>query len=95
MYSYYQDYIFFKMTVWSNFFKLIYQTFFIDKDIFNSFKIKAEVLTDSKLIVNSIRILIITSALLLAYNHSSDKKNEGSDTNKNELIDNSLKPIME
>lgn len=81
------------MTVCSNFFKLIYQTFFIDKDFFNSFLIKAEMLTDSKLIVNSVRILIITSALLLAYIHSSDRDKNDRNSNKIELIDNSSNPI--
>lgn len=81
------------MTVCSNFFKLIYQKFFVDNDFFNSFLIKVEVLIDSKLIVNSVRILIITSALLLAYIHSSDRDSNGRYTNKIELIDNSLNLI--
>lgn len=83
------------MTFWSKHTNHAHRKFFIDKESFNSFFIKLEVLTDSSLIVNSVRILIVACALLLAYIHTSNKHNDGVDIKKNELLDSNLESSNE
>lgn len=82
------------MAFWSNFSNLLSLNLLLDKDTFNLFLVKAEVITDSTLIVNSVRVLIITTALLLAFIHTSEEENQNTGTIKKELHDNSLKPII-
>ncbi len=73
------------MTISSLFFKRINSFVIFDKAAFNSFLVKMEVLTDSNLIVNSVRILILVAALLLSYIHSSERDKNDSGKNKIEL----------
>jgi hypothetical protein len=63
--------------------------FFLEKESFNSILIKIEVITDSNLIVNSVRILIVALALLLAFTQNSDKDVGRPDLKSKELIENS------
>ena len=48
--------------------------------------IKLEVITDSNAIVNSVRIMIVTIALLMGYIHTPKEKNELAKTNKIEKL---------
>jgi len=73
----------------------IHQKYFIIKDSFDSFIRKIEVLSDSNVIINSIRILIVVLALLMGYVHTPKKKENVSSVEENELIDNTVKPIIE
>jgi len=50
-----------------------YQKYFSTRDSFELFLRKIEVLTDSRLIINSIRALIILLALLMGYMHKTNK----------------------
>jgi hypothetical protein len=63
--------------------------FFLEKESFNSILIKIEVITDSNLIVNSVRILIVALALLLAFTQNSNKDVGRLDLKNKELIENS------
>jgi hypothetical protein len=63
--------------------------FFLEKESFNSILIKIEVITGSNLIVNSVRILIVALALLLAFTQNSNKDVGRLDLKNKELIENS------
>ena len=63
--------------------------FFLEKESFNSILIKIEVITGSNLIVNSVRILIVALALLLAFTQNSNKDVGRLDLKNKEVIENS------
>ncbi len=65
------------------------------KDAFNSFQIKLEVIVDSNVIVYSVRILIVVLALLMGFIHTPKGKKRTSSAKESELIDKSIKPIIE
>lgn len=73
----------------------LYQKYFLAKDSFDSFLGKLEVLSDSNIIIYSVRILIVVLALLMGYMHTPKEKKDASNTNNVELIDNSLEPVIE
>jgi hypothetical protein len=77
------------MTYWSKYTYPLHMKFFFEKESFNSILIKIEVITDSNLIVNSVRILIVALALLLAFTQNSDKDVGRLDLKNKELIENS------
>lgn len=73
----------------------IHQQFFLFKDSFDSLLVKLEVLADSKVIINSIRILIVLIALLMGYIHTPSGKEDVSSAKDSVLFDKSIKPIIE
>ena len=72
-----------------------YANYFSIKDSINSFLIKLEVISDSDLIVNSVRILIVVLALLMGYIHTPNEKKDISSAADSVFIDNNIKPIIE
>lgn len=46
-----------------------------------------EVITNSSLVVNSVRVLIVVLALLLGYKHSNQKLNQESNTETTEQVE--------
>ena len=73
----------------------IYQKYFLGKESFDSFLSKLEVLSNSNIIIYSVRILIVTLALLMGYVHSPKEKKDFPTVKKIELLDGSAKPIFE
>ena len=73
----------------------IFQKFFLVKDIFDSFFIKLEAITNSITILYSIRILIVFLALLMGYVHTPKDKTEVSSSRKSEIADTHSKQILE
>jgi hypothetical protein len=73
----------------------LYQKYFLAKDSFDSFLGKLEVLSDSNVIIYSVRILIVVLALLMGYIHSPKEKDEVSNVKNIELIDKNLEPVIE
>ena len=51
---------------------------------------RLEVVTDNAILVNSIRLLIILLALMMAYNTPSKHKNEVSESKKFETVEKSM-----
>ena len=73
----------------------IQQNYFLFKDTFDSFLAKLEVLSDSQVIVNSIRILIVGLALLMGYIQTPIEKKDLSSVEDSVAIDKGIKPIIE
>lgn len=73
----------------------IQQNYFLFKDTFDSFLAKLEVLSDSQVIVNSIRILIVGLALLMGYIQTPVEKKDLSSVEDSVAIDKGIKPIIE
>jgi len=65
-----------------------YQKYFSTKNSFELLLKRIEVLTDSRIIINSIRILIVMLALLLGYIHKSDQEESKSEVKQTEIIEN-------
>ena len=61
----------------------------------NYFFYKIEVVTDNAIVANSIRLLIIMLALLMAYNTPSKDKTEVSESSKIEKIEKSFSTGIE
>ena len=61
----------------------------------NYFFYKIEVVTDNAIVVNSVRLLIIMLALLMAYYTPSNNKTEVSQSSKIESIEKSLSAGIE
>ena len=72
-----------------------YQKYFSTKDSFELLLKKIEVLTDSRLIINSIRILIVMLALLLGFIHKSNQEESKSNVKKTEIIENRNSQVFE
>ena len=83
------------MTLKTNFPSHIFQILDSIAESINSLFEKLEVLLNSNLIVNSIRILIIVLALLMGYIHTRSEKNKLSSAKESTLIDSTIKPIIE
>lgn len=74
------------MTLRSKWSQQITQKSSITLDSFDAILPAIEVITNSNLVINSIRILIVVLALLLGYKHSSQGANKASDfTNTNKV----------
>lgn len=74
---------------------LNYQKLFFAKESFDSFIGQLEVIIDHKVIVYSIRILIIMMTLLMGYIHAPKGKNEISSIKENVVIEKNIVPIFE
>ena len=60
----------------------LFQKYFIIKETISSIFSKLEVVTDSKALIYSVRILIILLALLMGYIHTPSKTDEASKTSQ-------------
>lgn len=72
-----------------------YQKYFSTRDSFDLLLRKIEVLTDSRLIINSIRALIILLALLMGYTHKSNKNDQRLNMKRNEISEINNPPVFE
>lgn len=64
----------------------IHRMYFDSKDTINTLVAKIEVLTDSTAIIYSIRILIVTIALVMGYIHTSQEKPDATIIQKQEIV---------
>ena len=83
------------MTLKTNIPSHIFQTLDSIEESINSFFVKLEVLINSNLIVNTIRILIIVLALLMGYIHTPKEKINLTSSKESTLNDSTIKPIIE
>lgn len=56
-------------------------------DSFDAILPTIEVITNSTLVINSVRVLIVVLALLLGYKHSNQKANNSSNTSTTEQVE--------
>lgn len=83
------------MTIKSKFPVQIYQSYFPGKESFDSLLVKLEVLSDSNIIIYSVRVLIVVLALVMGYVHTPKEKKDFQTVKKIELLEGNAKPIFE
>jgi len=83
------------MTLKTNLPSHIFQILDTIAESFDSFFSRLEVLFDSNLIVNSIRILIVVLALLMGYISTPTENTKLSSAKEISSIDSTIKPIIE
>lgn len=71
----------------------IYQKYFEIKDHLTTFLRKLEVIANSSVIINVVRLLIVMIALLMGYAHAVKKKEITNRTNKTEIYDSKSIPV--
>lgn len=72
----------------------LYQNYFLIKDLIESTFRKLEVITDSNIIIYSVRILIVLLALLMGYIHTPKDKIEVSKANTIEIKSQETTPFF-